>query len=46
MIETFGPIPATVPVLLQFLKVLPEELTGNSRIPVTVSMDIVDLSFI
>ncbi|KAI6008265.1 armadillo-type protein [Pisolithus orientalis] len=35
MIETFGPNPATVPVLLQFLKVLPEELTSNTRIPVT-----------
>ncbi|KAI6047713.1 armadillo-type protein [Pisolithus marmoratus] len=35
MIETFGTNPASVPVLLQFLKVLPEELTGNTRIPVT-----------
>ncbi|KAG6332079.1 hypothetical protein ID866_7007, partial [Astraeus odoratus] len=35
MIETFGTNPATVPALLQFLKVLPEELTGNTRIPVT-----------
>ncbi|KAI6031674.1 armadillo-type protein [Pisolithus microcarpus] len=35
MIETFGTNPATVPVLLQFLKVLPEEMTSNTRIPVT-----------
>lgn len=36
MIDTFGRNPATVPTLLQFLTVLPEELTGNTRIPVTV----------
>ncbi|KIK28382.1 hypothetical protein PISMIDRAFT_580037 [Pisolithus microcarpus 441] len=36
MIETFGTNPATVPVLLQFLKVLPEEMTSNTRIPVTI----------
>ncbi|KAH7910876.1 armadillo-type protein [Hygrophoropsis aurantiaca] len=35
MIEGFGQNPATVPVLLQFLAVLPEELAGNTRIPVT-----------
>ncbi len=36
MIDMFGANPATVPTLLQFLTLLPEELTGNSRIPVTV----------
>lgn len=36
MIESFGTNPATVPVLLQFLTVLPEELVSNTRIPVTV----------
>lgn len=36
MIESFGTNPATVPVLLQFLTVLPEELASNTRIPVTV----------
>lgn len=36
MIESFGRNPASVPALLQFLTVLPEELTGNTRIPVTV----------
>lgn len=36
MIERFGQNPATVPVLLQFLTVLPEELNTNTRIPVTV----------
>ncbi|KAJ8591523.1 ARM repeat-containing protein [Rhizopogon salebrosus TDB-379] len=35
MVETFGTNPATVPVLLQFLTVLPEEVSGNTRIPVT-----------
>ncbi|KAH0838236.1 Septin-domain-containing protein [Lanmaoa asiatica] len=35
MIESFGTNPATVPVLLQFLTVLPEELASNTRIPVT-----------
>ncbi|KAF8560277.1 ARM repeat-containing protein [Imleria badia] len=35
MIESFGTNPATVPVLLQFLTVLPEELVSNTRIPVT-----------
>lgn len=36
MIEQFGQNPATVPALLQFLTVLPEELNTNTRIPVTV----------
>ncbi|KAI9461827.1 armadillo-type protein [Boletus coccyginus] len=35
MIESFGTNPATVPVLLQFLTVLPEEIASNTRIPVT-----------
>lgn len=37
MIETFGRNPVTVPVLLQFLTLLPEELNTNTRIPLTVS---------
>jgi transportin-3 len=36
MIDSFGRNPATVPTLLQFLTLLPEELTSNTRIPVTV----------
>ncbi len=36
MIDTFGTNPAAVPALLQFLTVLPEELTTNSKIPITV----------
>jgi transportin-3 len=36
MIDSFGRNPATVPTLLQFLTLLPEELNGNTRIPVTV----------
>lgn len=35
MIESFGRNPATVPILLQFLTVLPEELNSNTKIPVT-----------
>ncbi|KZW02101.1 ARM repeat-containing protein [Exidia glandulosa HHB12029] len=35
MIERFGKNPATVPVLLQFLKVLPEEIMDSHRIPIT-----------
>ena len=37
MYDMFGRDPATVPVLLEFLTVLPEELSGNSKIPVSVS---------
>lgn len=36
MIDSFGRNPATVPALLQFLIILPEELTTNVKIPVTV----------
>ena len=36
MIDSFGRNPATVPALLQFLTVLPEELTSNTKIPITV----------
>ncbi|TFK56998.1 ARM repeat-containing protein [Heliocybe sulcata] len=35
MIEKLGSNPATVPALLHFLTVLPEELTTNTKIPVT-----------
>ncbi|KAL1709000.1 armadillo-type protein [Schizophyllum commune] len=35
MADVFGANPATVPALLQFLTVLPEELMTNTRIPVT-----------
>ena len=38
MIDSFGRIPAMVPTLLQFLTVLPEEISSNTRIPVTVSV--------
>lgn len=40
MISSFGQNPATVPTLLQFLTILPEEL-NNTRIPVTVSASLV-----
>ena len=36
MLETFGRNPATVPALLLFLTVLPEEVTTNTKIPITV----------
>lgn len=36
MIDSFGRNPVTVPLLLQFLTLLPEELNGNTKIPVTV----------
>ncbi|KAI0756727.1 ARM repeat-containing protein [Daedaleopsis nitida] len=35
MIDSFGRNPATVPALLQFLTVLPEEVTTNTKIPIT-----------
>ncbi|KAF7985269.1 hypothetical protein HWV62_6405 [Athelia sp. TMB] len=35
MIESFGRNPASVPTLLQFLTLLPEEITSNTRIPIT-----------
>ncbi|KAI0778461.1 ARM repeat-containing protein [Trametes elegans] len=35
MIDAFGRNPASVPALLQFLKVLPEEVTTNMKIPIT-----------
>ncbi|ESK97988.1 mrna transport regulator [Moniliophthora roreri MCA 2997] len=35
IIATFGSNPQTVPVLLQFLTLLPEELHTNSKIPIT-----------
>lgn len=35
MIERFGSSPETVPILLEFLIVLPEEVIGNNRIPVS-----------
>ena len=36
MHDTFGRDPASVPVLLEFLTVFPEELSSNSKIPVQV----------
>ncbi|KAJ3553023.1 hypothetical protein NM688_g3839 [Phlebia brevispora] len=35
MIDSFGRNPATVPALLQFLTILPEEMNTNTKIPVT-----------
>jgi transportin-3 len=36
MIERFGQSPETVPVLLEFLTVLPQETTDNRRLDITV----------
>lgn len=36
MINSFGRNPASVPALLQFLTILPEEVTSNTKIPITV----------
>lgn len=38
LIDSFGQKPATVPALLQFLSLLPEELNSNTRIPITVRL--------
>ncbi|TDL28505.1 ARM repeat-containing protein [Rickenella mellea] len=35
MIDTFGRNPLTVPNLLEFLTLLPEEINGNTKIPVS-----------
>ncbi|TFK30359.1 mRNA transport regulator [Coprinopsis marcescibilis] len=35
MMQSFGTNADTVPIFLQFLTTLPEELTGNAKIPVT-----------
>ncbi|KAJ7900248.1 armadillo-type protein [Mycena olivaceomarginata] len=35
MIDSFGRNPETVPILLEFLTVLPEELNNNHKIPIT-----------
>lgn len=38
MIDKFGRDPAFVPTLLEFLTVLPEEINGNTKIPISVSV--------
>ncbi|KAH8102540.1 ARM repeat-containing protein [Cristinia sonorae] len=35
LLNSFGGNPATVPALLQFLTILPEELNSNMRVPIT-----------
>ena len=37
MIQSFGKNPTYVPAMLQFLTILPEEVTSNTKIPITVS---------
>jgi hypothetical protein len=41
LIDSYGQNPSMVPVLLQFLTVLPEELYSNTKIPVTVGSDVI-----
>lgn len=36
LIESFGGNPSTVPALLEFLTQLPDEVNGNTRIPISV----------
>lgn len=43
MTSRFGNDPASVGVLLEFLTVLPEEITTNHRIPVDVSVPLQSL---
>lgn len=38
MISKFGSNPSTVPTLLQFLTILPEEMHTNHKVPITVSV--------
>jgi transportin-3 len=38
MIDLFGRNPATVPTLLEFLTILPEEINSNTRIPISVGL--------
>jgi len=38
LIETLGTVPASVPGLLQFLAVLPDDISTNTRIPISVSL--------
>ena len=38
MIDSFGRNPATVPTLLEFLTILPEEVNSNTRIPISVGL--------
>lgn len=44
MIELFGRNPDTVPLLLQFLTVLPDEINSNTRIPITVSLLLIHIA--
>lgn len=38
MTEKFGKTPETVPILLEFLTVLPQEILGNHQIKITVCL--------
>jgi hypothetical protein len=38
LIDTLGTVPASVPGLLQFLAVLPDDVNTNTRIPISVSL--------
>jgi transportin-3 len=39
LVELLGNSPETIPTLLEFLTVLPEEVNNNNRIPIGVSCD-------
>ena len=36
IVDKFGQNPVAIPLLLEFLTVLPEEITSNTRIPISV----------
>ena len=38
LIDRLGTVPASVPGLLQFLAVLPDDVNTNTRIPISVSL--------
>lgn len=38
LIEMLGQVPTSVPGLLQFLAVLPDDVNTNTRIPISVSL--------
>lgn len=44
LINSFGRDPATVPALLQFLTLLPEEVNSNTKIPITVRQALIPFS--
>jgi transportin-3 len=40
LVEKLGKTPESVPCLLEFLKVLPEEMNNNTRLPLSVGVGV------